>query len=164
MEPADAQRMRARREHLQLRLRRQQQARQFRALAPALRATGVRRLSRLPPVRVQALSRAKLNLPGRDERLYWPEIPEGRCESWQDADARDAAFAGALRACFPPSGRLVFIFSPFESGLVLGCADAIAHATRLLDACNGTLWIVALTGTPGLVEVSYSDDEVCWLR
>ena len=164
MDRADAQRVRVRREHLQLRLRRQQQARQFRALAQPLRDAGVRRLSRLPPERVQALSRARLNLPGRDERLYWPGIPEGTCRSWQEPRTRDAAFEAALRACFASPARLLVIFSPFESGLVLACADAIAQATRLLDACNGTLWIVALAGTPGLVEVSYSDNEVCWLR
>ena len=163
MQPADAQRLRLRREHLQLRLRRGEEARQFREFAALLQAAGVRRFSRLPPVRVRALKARRLNLPGRDERLYWPEIPEGTCLAWKDEHERNAAFARALQACFAPGVRLVLITSSSESALVLGYEDAIAHAGLLLDAANWRLWVICLDGSPGVVEACASDNEVCWL-
>ena len=161
MQPEDVQRLRARRERLQARLRRQEEARRFREVASLLRAAGVRRLSRVPASELRALAAGRLNLPGRDERFYWPEIPSGTCREWRDAGERDAVFAEALRACFAPPARLVCIFHTHESALVLGREDAIAHAAILLARLGGSLWVIARCGAPGLVEVS--DDEVCWL-
>jgi hypothetical protein len=162
MNPEDIERLRARRERLQARLRRQDEARQFRALAPLLRAAGVRRLSRMPRRRIREAAGDRLSLPGRDERFYWPEIPDGTCMQWRDDSERDRIFAGALAACFAPSERLLFIFHTAESALVLGCADAIAHAAVVLDYAYDSLWIISRSGAPGLVEVAFTDDEVCW--
>src|SRR6476659_3152109 len=125
MNPEEAARLRVRREHLQLRIRRKDEARQFRALAPLLRAAGLRRFSRMPSTRILELAPRCLHLPGRDERFYWPEIPGGTCAGWRDANERDAIFARALRATFAPSTRLLLIFHTHQSALVLGREDAI---------------------------------------
>lgn len=163
MNPQDATRLRVRREHLQLRIRRKDEARQFRELAPLLRAAGLRRFSRLPSTRIRELAPRALHLPGRDERFYWPEIPGGACGSWHEDSARDEMFVRALQASFAPSTRLLLVFHTVESGLVLAREDAIAHASLLLDRLYGTLWVIPKDGSPGLVEVSFSDNEVCWL-
>ena len=162
MNPEDIERLRARRVRLQSRVKRQEEAREFRALAPLLRAVGVRRFSRLPARRIREVAAGRLSLPGRDERFYWPEIPDGTCVPWREPGERDRIFVEALAACFAPSERLLFIFHTAESALVLGCADAIAHAAMVLDHARGGLWIISRSGAPGLVEVAPSDDEVCW--
>ena len=165
MDATDIERLRARRVRLQARVRRQEEARQFRALAPLLRAAGVRRFSRLPSSRVREVAGNRLSLPGRDERFYWPEIPDGQCTTWRNDDERDRAFADALAACFAPSERLLLISHTAESVLVLGCADAMAQARLLLEHIRGiSLWVITRSGAPGLVEVSFSDQEVCWLK
>jgi hypothetical protein len=162
MDPTDVARLRAHPERLQARVKRQEEARKFRVLAPLLRAAGLRRLSRLPARRIREVAGGRLSLPGRDERFYWPEIPDGTCVPWRGPGERDRIFAEALAACFAPSERLLFIFHTAESALVLGCADAIAHAGVVLDHACGGLWVISRSGAPGLVEVSLSDDEVCW--
>ena len=163
MRPEDVERLRARRLRLQARFARQKEAAEFRELAPRLRAAGVRRLSRMPSPRLREVSAQALHLPGRDERFYWPEIPAGHCVGWRDEAERDAAFVRALRACFAPDTRLLCIFTPWRSALVLGCSDAIAHANLLMEHGGWRLWLIPRSGGPGLVEVSHSDDEVCWL-
>ena len=163
MDPEEIERLRARRVRLQLRIRRQKEARQFRELAPLLRAAGVRRISRMPTRRLQEISRQALSLPGRDERFYWPEIPGGSCQYWFDLAHREAAFVAALRECFAPETRLLVIWHTYESALVIRCADVIAHARLLLDELYGSVWYIPLSCGPGLVEVAYGDREVCWL-
>ena len=163
MNPEDAERLRARRVRMQARLARQQEARQFRELAALLRAAGVRRFSRMPSKPLLAMSRQALSLPGRDERFYWPEIPGGNCEYWIDTEQRDRAFVTALRACFAPETRLLVIWHTYESALVIRCADLIAHAALVLDQLGWSVWFIPLSCGPGLVEVSFGDQEVCWL-
>ena len=163
MNPEEAERLRARRARLQARFARQKEARQFRELAPLLRAAGVRRISRMPAGRLREMSRQALSLPGRDERFYWPEIPGGSCEYWFDAGHRNRAFVAALRACFAPDTRLLVIWHTYESALVIRCVDLIAHAELMLDRLWGSVWFIPLSCGPGLVEVAYGDKEVCWL-
>ena len=159
----DAAALRKRREHLQLRLRREDESRQARELAHRLHALGLRRMSRLPPSRAHALVAPFAHWPGRDERFYWPEIPGHVCRYWSDEAARDDAFREALRANFAPSARLALVFHPAESALVLGREDAIAHADAVLAQGYAAWWIVALRGPSKLVEVCFGDDEVCWI-
>jgi hypothetical protein len=154
--------LRRRRDHLQLRLRRQEKSRQSRELAARLHALGVRRLSRLPPARAQALVAPFAHWPGRDERFYWPEIPAHVCRHWEDEAQRDAMFREALCANFPAGARIAVVFHPFESALVLGREDAVAHAGSLLARGYAAWWIVTLRGPSKLVEVCFSDHEVCW--
>ena len=155
--------LRRRREVLQLKFQRQEKSRQCRELARRLHAQGVRRMSRLPPARAQALVKPFADWPGRDERFYWPEIPGSVCRCWQDDAGRDAFFREALLANFAPSARIALVFHPYESALVLGREDAIAHAPTVLAEGYAAWWIVALRGTSPMVEVCFSDDEVCWL-
>ena len=61
-------RLRQKRRLLQARVRRADESREFRMLAVALRAAGVRRLSRLPPAGAAALVTRFASLPARDER------------------------------------------------------------------------------------------------
>jgi hypothetical protein len=162
MDAPDAQRLRRRREQLQRRLARQDAARQARALAPMLRARGVRRLSLLPPSRAAALVAPFAHWPARDEHFDWPGIAGHACMWWTNEDDRDAAFARALRDCFAPAARLALVFHTVESALVLGREDALAQARVLLDALYGTLWVVPLRGVDGIVEVEFGDRQVCW--
>jgi hypothetical protein len=163
VDPEEAQRLRARRVRLQARFARQKEAKQFRELAPLLRAAGVRRFSRMPAKPLQAMARQALSLPGRDERFYWPEIPGGQCEYWFDLEHRNRAFVAALRACFAPDTRLLVIWHTYESALVIRCADLVAHAALVLDRFWGSMWFIPLSCAPGLVEVDHGDREVCWL-
>ena len=156
--------LRRRREHLQLRLRRPQESAQARALGHSLRTAGVRRLSRLPVDRLRPALARFAALPERDERFHWPEIAGHHRQGWLHAgNERDAAVIAALRACFAPAQRLVLVFHPAQSALVVDAADLVAHCASVLDALHETLWIVPLRGPPALVEVSVSDGEVCWL-
>ena len=155
-------RLHRKRSVLQARLRRQERDHQARALAPQLRAAGVRKLSRLPPTRLRALLAPFKDLPGRDERFHWPDIRGGTCIAWETDDARDEAFRQALGACFAPSARLVLDFHSADYALVICRDDAAAHARLLLDACVEALWTVALEPDGHLVEVAPGDNEVCW--
>jgi hypothetical protein len=161
--PNDVSALRRRREILQLKLRRRDEARQARELGRRLYAQGVRRLSRLPPARAQALVAPFVHWPGRDERFYWPEIPGHVCRYWQDDTQRDAAFREALRANFPAGARLALVFHPYESALAVGREDLLAHAATVLADGYAAWWIVALKAPSKLVEVCFSDDEVCWV-
>jgi hypothetical protein len=152
-----------RRELLQLRLRRQDEARRVRVLAQALYRCGVRSLSRLPASRSSALLHAQASWPGRDERFYWPEIAGSRTVVFDDDAGRDRAFAEAVHACFAPSMRLAIVFHTAESSLLIGVADVLAHAGAILDACSETVWVVRAGGGASLVEVSRVDQQVCWL-
>jgi hypothetical protein len=153
-----------RRELLQARLRRQDEARQFRAVARELCRRGVRRMSRLPASRSSTLLHAQSQWPGRDERFYWPEIPGSRTVDWSVDAERDRAFADAVRACFAPSMRLAVIFHTAESSLLAGVVDVLAHARTILEASSETLWVVRAGGGTSLVEVSRVDRQVCWLE
>ena len=132
------------------------------ALAPVLRAYGPGRVSRLPPRRVLDLIAPFQHLPARDERFDWTRIAEGACDSWETPEARDEAFRRALDASFPAQARLALVFHTAEYAVVLGMDAALALARTILDACHDTLWVVALGGGAGLVEVSFSEREVCW--
>lgn len=157
------QRLRFQRQQLQARLRRADESREFRALAPALRAAGVRRLCRMPPARSTTLVVQFDHLPARNERFYWHEIAGGKCVGFDTPTERNEAFVAALHACFAPATRLACIFHTSESSLVLGCDAAVAHADLLLHSLKETLWVTPTTGAPRLVEVSFSDRQVCWL-
>ena len=161
-EPEDSERLYRKRSVLQARLRRQERDRQVRALAPRLRAAGVRKLSRLPPTRLGALLAPFKDLPGRDERFHWPDIQGGNCVDWQSDEARDEAFRDALSACFAPSARLVLVFHTSDYAWVMGREDAAAQARLLLDACVEALWVVALKPDGHLLEVAPGENEVCW--
>lgn len=155
--------LRKRRELLQLRLRRQDESRQFRPLAMQLYAKGLRRFSRLPPSRARELIAPFAHLPAQDERFHWPDIPGHACARWDTDSERSDCFRAALRACFPASARLALILHTSESGLVVGAQDAIDHADTLLAGLHAEVWVVSKRGPGGLVELSFIDQECCWL-
>jgi len=157
------QQLMSRRAHLQARLRRADESRRFRALAPVLREHGVRRLSRLPPARARALLMPLADLPARDERFWWPDIGAGTCVAWDSVKACGDALRRALQACFAPGDRLAFVFHTAESCLVIGCAEAVRVADLLLRDGDETLWVIGLRPGAALVEVSFIDHEVCWV-
>ena len=161
-ESESSERLHRKRSVLQARLRRLERDRQVRALAPRLRAAGVRKLSRLPPVRLPVLLAPFKDLPGRDERFHWPDILGGHRTDWQSDETRDEAFRHTLRVCFAPSARLVLVFHTSDYALVMGREDAAEHAQLLLDACVEALWVIALKPDGHLLEVAPGDQEICW--
>lgn len=160
--PDTVARSRRRRTMLQARLRRQEEARVFRAVAPLLATDGRLRISRIPAGRMAALMAQYATWPARDERFYWPGIAGHTCIRWDGEDERDRAFIAGLDACFPSPTRLACIFHTYLSGLAI--ADgALRHAAPvLLDALYDVLWVVPASGEGPLLEVSLVDHEVCW--
>ena len=155
--------LRQRRAKLQLRLQRQEYSRQFRALAPRLCAVGLRRFSRLPPVRAQALLAPFAQWPARDERFDWSGIRAHDNARWRSDEGRLEIFRHALRACFPGRARLAFVLHTHESGLVLGRDDAFVHAETVLADLYSTVWVVDARAPAALVELSFVDQEARWL-
>jgi hypothetical protein len=155
--------LRRRREHLQLRLKRQADSAQARDLARRLHAAGIRRMSRLPAARAREALAPFAALPERDERFFWPDISLHQRSTWDGERERDGAFSTAIRECFCAEQRLVLVFHPWQSALVVSAADLLGRRALLLEHLYETLWVVPLNGPPALVEVSVSDQEVCWL-
>jgi hypothetical protein len=159
----DVDRLRRRRELLQLKLRRAERARDYRALAPRLCAAGVRRFSRLPAERVQPLLAPFIAWPAQDERFHWPDIAGHARVYWEDAAVRDASFVDALARCFPPGRKLALVFHPLDSALAIDRDGAMAAPAALLGALYDTLWVVSRDPSDrALVELSFLDRETCW--
>lgn len=134
----------------------------FRAVAPALRASGVRG-SKLVPARCREALGRLASGPGQDERLLWAPIPNGTCRGWEDDGERDSLLREALTACAAAESRVAVVWHPFQAGLSLAAADLARNAGPILDAGGGeTIWIVAAGGGPWLIEVAYWDRELCW--
>jgi len=157
----ERERLLRRRELLQLRLQRNTQARTFRALAPRLRAAGIRDFSRMPPAQCQACVAPLASLPGHDERFYWREIPGSSCETWTSDDEIESLFQRALPT--NASGRLAFVFHPFASGLSIATGDAARALAIVLPELHDSLWIVPRRGAGWLIEVDPGDREICWI-
>jgi hypothetical protein len=81
---------------------------------------------------------------------------------WSTDSDRDRVFNEAIAACFSLSTRVAVLFHTAESSLVLAASDLGAAAALVLGVLDETLWVVALGGSPALVEVSAIDREVCW--
>jgi hypothetical protein len=54
------------------------------------------------------------------------------------------------------------IWHPFEAGPGLAAADLAAYAPPIPAESADTIWIVAASGGPWLIEIAYWDREVCW--
>jgi hypothetical protein len=134
----------------------------FRAVAPALRAQGVRGSKLVPARCLEALGRLASG-PGQDERLLWAPVPNSTCRRWEAEAERDSLLGEALADCTAPETRVAVVWHPFRAGLSLAAADLALNARPILDAGEGeTIWIVAAAGGPWLIEVAYWDRELCW--
>lgn len=164
MDTSHADRLRHRRALLQLRHARQRHASTARSLGARLRALGVERLSRIAPVRCQALMAPFSQWPGMDEHFVWDGVVGARCAWWTSPAERTALFRHALSDGMPdPASRIALIFHTAESGLALTAGDARRHAETVLDALYGTLWVRPLhDGNDALVELVFPDSAVCW--
>jgi hypothetical protein len=148
-----------RRRMLQLRVEREGWCRQFRTLAPALCAGGLRITKRLPAFLSPWLAVTR-RLPGRDERIFWPEVPNGVWQPWDDAAQCAALLESALRACGGLEGRVLVVFHPAEAALVIGARDLVAAWPTLHAALYDSTWIVPEDRRPWLVEVCPGDRDL----
>jgi hypothetical protein len=148
---------------LKLRLARAEASRTFRAIAPQVRAAGVR-FAKLSLADVARAFAPWQNHPARDERLYWPEIPGGLCQPWSSPAERDALITSALAVLAQPDARIAVIWHTAESGLRL-CAQSLPAVIPILcDALHEGFWLVPDADSAWLIEVSLRDCEMCWVR
>lgn len=133
----------------------------FRRVARTLCERGVR-FSKLVPERCREALGPLASGPGRDERLLWAPIPNGTCAGWESEAERDELLHEALSYCTNARARVAVIWHPFEAGLSVAAADLAAHAPLILEEGGETIWIVAASGGPWLIELAYWDREVCW--
>jgi hypothetical protein len=148
-----------RRRMLQLRLEREAWCRQFRAVAPALCARGLRISKRLP-AQLSPWLAVTQRLPGRDERIFWPEVTNGVCRPWDDAAECAALLESALRECGGLGGRVLVVFHPAEAALLIDARDLVDAWPVLHAALYDSTWIVPGDRRPWLVEVSPGDRDL----
>lgn len=147
---------------LQLQLERGELSRQFRGVAPALHARGLR-FHKLLPASLSPWLGVLARLPGRDERISWPGVPEGVCGTWEDDRDCAAALERALRACEGLDGRVMLVFHPAQAALVIGAADLVQAWPALHVALYEATWIVPMDRRPWLIEISPADHELCFI-
>lgn len=151
-----------RRRLAQIRAQRAALSEAFRAVAPGLRARGVR-CAKLMPERCRTALGRLASGPGRDERLLWKPIPNGVCRPWQTERERDSLLAAGLAACAAPETPVAVVWHPCRAGLRLAASALAANAAEIINASAGdTIWIVAADGGPWLIEIAYWDREICW--
>jgi hypothetical protein len=153
----------SRRRLLQLRQERQVQARQFRELAPLLRAQGLGFSKRLPASLEPWLATTR-RLPGLDERVDWQQVPGAARVAWSDAGECTSRLRDALGRCAASTSgdRVVMVFHPAEAALVIGARDLIAAWPVIHDRLYDTVWIVPFDRRPWLIEISPQDRELCF--
>lgn len=161
MQETQRYRLLQRRRMLQLRLERQEHTRQFRGIAPALHARGLR-FRKLLAASLSPWLAVTARLPGRDERIDWPLVPDCSCHAWQDASECARQLERALLACAGLEGRVLVVFNPFEAALVIHARDLVAAWPDIHDALYESTWIVPCDRRPWLIEVSPSDRELCY--
>lgn len=161
MRPGRRDALNLKREHLQQRLRRADESRTFRALAPELCAIGVR-FSKLPPQGCVRALGTLIDGPGQDERLLWAYIAAGQCRSWSTSSERDGILRTALIALSAPADAIAVIWHPAQAGLSIR-SDLLQQSLAIVFAgLSETIWLVAANGGKWLIEVSVSDHEICW--
>lgn len=153
-----------RRELAQLRRRRQVESKFYRRLAPKLCSAGVSQFSRVPAIECARLMNNFSHLPAQDERLIWWDISGSRCASWEEFEDRDEILLAALKDCTVPDERLVVIQHTSEAGLSILGASLVATVSEVLFAAQETVWIISKAGRPWIIEVSFTDKEVCYAR
>lgn len=149
------------REHLRQRLRRTDESRTFRALAPELCALGVR-FSKLPPQGCVRALGTLIDGPGQDERLLWTYIAAGQCRSWSTSSERDGILRTALVALSTPADAIAVIWHPAQAGLRIRSDLLQQSVATVFAGLSETIWLVAAKGGEWLIEVSVSDCEICW--
>ncbi len=150
-----------RRELLKLKVRRADESRTFRAIAPELCALGVR-FSKLPPVACVRALGTLIDGPGQDERLLWTEIGGGQCQHWSTGDERDRILRAALVALSSPSEAIAVIWHPVQTGLRIQSGALQQVLGTVFAELSETIWLVAANGGKWLIEVSITDREICW--
>ena len=148
-----------RRRMLQLRIDREGWCRQFRGIAPALRGRGLPISKRLP-AQLSPWLAVTQRLPGRDERIFWPEVPNGVLRAWDDAAECVTLLESALRACGGLDGRVLVVFHPAQAALLIHARDLVAAWPLMHDALYEETWIVPEDRRPWLVEVSPGDRDL----
>ena len=151
-----------RRRMLQLRLERAGWCRQFRQIAPALCARGVRISKRLPASLAPWLAVAQ-RLPGQDERVHWPDVPDGVWRPWQDASECARLLESALRDCGGLDGPVLVVFHPAEAALRIAARDLVGAWPVFDAALYDATWIVPEDRRPWLIEISPSDRDLGYI-
>lgn len=152
------------RELAQLRLKRRREAEFYRYLAPRLCTAGLTHFSRVPAVECLRLMTNFAHLPAQDERLVWWNIDSSHRAVWETGKERDDLLRVALEACTQANERLVVIQHTSEAGLSISAGDLIEAVPRVLEAAHETVWITARSFGQWLIEVSFTDKELCYAQ
>jgi hypothetical protein len=101
-------------------------------------------------------------LPGIDERIDWPRIPDHQCRSWTTRSERSVLLDDALEDLGVLTGtRVLIVFHPSFAGIRTTRAGLVAYADAVLDA-NPEVWVCGAEGGGWLIESA--DHEICWAR
>ena len=146
----------------QLRLARSTKSAQFRSLAPALCESG-NRFSKIPVPAFGPLLSHTGAVEGRDERIYWPGVAAANCAAWADATECRNLLSDSLASIAGPNHPVALIFHPEECGLSVRSDALIALWPKLHARFYGTLWVVSRKPADWLIEVSYTDQELCYV-
>ncbi|HZG07625.1 MAG TPA: hypothetical protein VEZ70_01455 [Allosphingosinicella sp.] len=140
---------------MQLRNRRHEVSRDFRAIAPHLCARGIR-FAKLMPIACKRALGDLASGPGQDEQLDIASLPNGRTGGWETDEERASLLRAALDACCAPDTAVAVVISPFCAGIRMRAADAAEHEAILWAHCWRLLWIVAAQGDRWLIQVGGS--------
>jgi hypothetical protein len=152
--------LKERREMMQLRLRRQRLSATFREVARQLCAEGVRLSKSMPAANERSLGPLSAG-PGEDEELHFDWMDNASVAPWtSDEEAADLV-REALQACSASDELVTVIWSPFEAGLRLRTKDLARHARSVLDR-DWTTWIVAAQPSRWIVQVGVRSQTVAF--
>jgi hypothetical protein len=161
MDPARRKALQARKEMMQLRLRRRQLSRVFREAARLLCAQGVRLSKSMPAANERSLGPLAAG-PAEDEELLFAWMGNATVRHWLDDAEAAHLVREALAACSRPDELVTVIWSPSEPGLRLKARDLARHVPLMLDRDSTTLivasrpscWIVQIGRFSGTVAFS----------
>lgn len=104
------------------------------------------------------------HLPAQDERLIWWNIDGSHRAVWERTNERNDLLRDALEVCTQASDRLVVIQHTSEAGLSISAADLLQTVPHVLAAAQETVWITARSIGHWLIEVSFTDKELCYAQ
>ena len=153
-------RLRTRRQLMQLRLHRRQLSKTFMQVAQELCARGVRLSKSMPEANNRSLGPLAAG-PGQDEELHFDWIANAIVGRWSTEGEATDMVRDALAACSRPDDLVSVIWSPFEAGMRLRASDLARHAGVVLHR-DWTIWIVAAQPSSWIVQIGRRSRTVAY--
>lgn len=100
-------------------------------------------------------------LPGKDERIAWQQIAEGKCVAWSTQEERDTLTARIVAEC-TMEATIALIYNAYEGGLLIASSQ-IVTALRHLGDPKSECWLLSAEGPQWIIEDSVYDRTICYL-